>query len=48
MELVGEKVYFGWTDVTNDIEAVKTAYVLLDLFLGMGLSIETYLKQKTL
>ncbi len=32
MELVGEKVYFAWTDVTNEIETVKTAYVSLDLF----------------
>jgi hypothetical protein len=32
MELVGEKVYFAWTGVTNEIETVKTAYVLLDLF----------------
>jgi len=29
---VGEKVYFAWTNVTNEIETVKTAYVLLDLF----------------
>ena len=34
MKSVGDKVYFGWTDVTNEIEAVKTAYVLLDLFRG--------------
>jgi len=32
MALVGEKVYFAWTDVTNEIETVKTAYVMLDLF----------------
>ena len=32
MELVGDKVYFAWTDVTNEIETVKTAYVLLDRF----------------
>ena len=32
MELVGDKVYFAWTDVTNEIETVKTAYVLLALF----------------
>jgi hypothetical protein len=32
MEMVVEKVYFGWTDVTNEIETVKTAYVLLDKF----------------
>jgi len=32
MELVGNKVYFAWTDVTNGIETVKTAYVRLDRF----------------
>lgn len=32
MELVGDKVHFAWTDVTNEIETVKTAYVLLELF----------------
>jgi len=32
MELVGYKVHFAWTDVTNEIETVKTAYVLLDAF----------------
>ena len=32
MELVGDKVYFAWTDVTNEIETVKTAFVWLDLF----------------
>jgi len=32
MELVGDKVYFAWTDVVNESETVKTAYVLLDAF----------------
>ena len=27
MELVGDKVYFAWTDVTKDIGNIKTAYV---------------------
>ncbi len=32
MELVGDKVHFAWTDVTNEIETVRTAYRLLDAF----------------
>ena len=32
MELLGNKVYFAWTDVTNDSETVRTAYVTLDVF----------------
>ena len=27
MELVGDKVYFAWTDVTKDVGNIKTAYV---------------------
>jgi hypothetical protein len=27
MELVGDKVYFAWTDVTKDVSKIKTAYV---------------------
>jgi len=32
MEIVGDRVYFAWTDVANDGSAVKTAYVLVDRF----------------
>ncbi|MCP4975744.1 MAG: hypothetical protein GY931_06240 [Maribacter sp.] len=32
MELVGEKVYFAWTDLADDITTIKTAYVRLDRF----------------
>ena len=32
MELLGNKVYFAWTDVTNDSETVRIAYVTLDMF----------------
>lgn len=28
MELVGDKVYFAWTDLSDEITTVKTAYVL--------------------
>ncbi len=32
MELVGDKVYFAWTDLSDEITTVKTAYVLLNSF----------------
>ncbi len=32
MELVGDKVYFAWTDFSDDITTIKTAYVRLDRF----------------
>lgn len=32
MELVGNKVYFAWTDVVDELSKVKTAYVELDRF----------------
>ena len=27
MELVGDKVYFAWTDFNKDVSKIKTAYV---------------------
>ncbi len=32
MELVGDKVHFAWTDLSDDITTIKTAYVRLDRF----------------
>ncbi|WP_291870868.1 hypothetical protein [Maribacter sp.] len=32
MGLVNDKVHFAWTDVTNEISTIKTAYVLLKVF----------------
>ena len=30
MELVNDRVYFAWTDITNSVSTIKTAYVLLN------------------
>ena len=32
MTLVGDKVYFAWTDVTEDLSTIKTAYIFLNDF----------------
>jgi hypothetical protein len=32
MELVKDKVYFAWTDVTKGTSTIKTAYVLVEQF----------------
>ena len=32
MELVGDKVHFAWTDLSDDITTIKTAYARLDRF----------------